>query len=408
MQSAEVILSILGQKSRENPHYVFRRLYRYLFQPEFCLYVQQKASLQIESSDLDQLIQQLRSERYDPSEKNEGQDVDQLVQEMLYLLLLTIYQPLLVQIRQPKRKIPELLTRIELAAKNCHWVFGAKIKTLSSRFPIAFLFQTMREKIEDGRLLELIRRFLLVFQKQGDQGEKKEATKLFLLLKDLCLLSLDRFIEQLNQELLPNSQVNYVRWGEEFLIFVKGTKRIAKQMRDKIAFFLGQNGFRLEEEKLTVRSLREKGILFMNYQLIQSSKGKLLFLIPHQIIQQRLSPFLKNGKSTHHRRRIHLPVQEMIKQYNDEISGLYHYYRFAHDVKKKLGKFRYYHFGSLLKTIARKEQCSVKQVLRKYGVRPMQKGKATIQMNYIDANRREKKISYFMKPFKRTTDLIGS
>jgi len=37
MQSAEVVLSMLGQKSTQNSEFVFDRLYRNLFNPDFYL-----------------------------------------------------------------------------------------------------------------------------------------------------------------------------------------------------------------------------------------------------------------------------------------------------------------------------------------------------------------------------------
>lgn len=73
-----------------------------------------------------------------------------------------------------------------------------------------------------------------------------------------------------------------------------------------------------------------------------------------------------------------MPALDMIQQYNSEIRGLYNYYCLATDVGKKLHKFKYYHYYSLVKTIARKEKSSVPKVIGKYGIDvPRKKGTGT-------------------------------
>jgi hypothetical protein len=91
-------------------------------------------------------------------------------------------------------------------------------------------------------------------------------------------------------------------------------------------------------------------------------------LVPEEVIHKKLKPFVRNGKAVHHNARINYPVLDILTQYNAEIRGLYNYYSLATDVSTKINKFRYYHYTSLEKTIARKENCSVAQVIEKYGV----------------------------------------
>lgn len=64
--------------------------------------------------------------------------------------------------------------------------------------------------------------------------------------------------------------------------------------------------------------------------------------------------------------------------YNAEIRGLYNYYCLATDVSTKIATFKYYHYYSMLKTIARKEKSTVGKVYKKYGVEvPRKLGKGT-------------------------------
>lgn len=48
--------------------------------------------------------------------------------------------------------------------------------------------------------------------------------------------------------------------------------------------------------------------------------------------------------------------------------GLYNYYCLATDVSKKLSTFKFYHYYSMVKTIAHKKKSSAKKVIKKYGI----------------------------------------
>lgn len=105
-----------------------------------------------------------------------------------------------------------------------------------------------------------------------------------------------------------------------------------------------------------------------NGRTIRKVNGRIQLLVPGEIIQTKLKRVMRNNKPVHLPERISDPVLNTLTAYNAEIRGLYNYYRLATDVSRKLSKFKRYHYNSLLKTIARKEQITVNQVLSKYGV----------------------------------------
>ena len=118
----------------------------------------------------------------------------------------------------------------------------------------------------------------------------------------------------------------------------------------------------------------------------------------------KLKPFTANGKAVHHNARVNLPLLDLITQYHAEIRGLYNYYCLATDVSTKIGKYRYYHYTSLKKTIARKEKCSVAQVISKYGVdvkRKQDTGTRKIVGTTYLTKEGEKTITYFNEPLKK-------
>jgi hypothetical protein len=75
--------------------------------------------------------------------------------------------------------------------------------------------------------------------------------------------------------------------------------------------------------------------------------------------------FTKNKKSVHFGTRTNMTVNKIIMIYSNELLNLYDYYSLAIN-KRIISKFRYYHYYSLLKTIAIKEKISVKTVMNKY------------------------------------------
>jgi hypothetical protein len=91
-------------------------------------------------------------------------------------------------------------------------------------------------------------------------------------------------------------------------------------------------------------------------------------LVPGQVIRDKLKPFKKGNKSYPCKGRSKLAVKEIIEVYNAEIWGLYGYYRLVVDASKKFGMFKYFHYGSMLKTIAGKMRLSVNAVVCGYGV----------------------------------------
>jgi hypothetical protein len=91
-------------------------------------------------------------------------------------------------------------------------------------------------------------------------------------------------------------------------------------------------------------------------------------LVPSKIINRKIEPFCRNGKPAHRTDRMNSKTDITIKQYNNEIMGLYNYYCMAGNVSKQLYRFQYFHYWSLVKTIALKYKLSLRQILNKFGI----------------------------------------
>jgi hypothetical protein len=205
-----------------------------------------------------------------------------------------------------------------------------------------------------------------------------------------------------------STRVRYTRFLDEFVVCILGSKQLAQTVQKEIQSFLrGALRLELHAEKSRIRNLADNRVRFLDYECKRQRAGSwnIHLLVPGDVIRERIRPFTKNGKSVHHNARIHLPLPKIIRLYNDEIQNLYDYYNLAADVSTKLGRFRYYHYTSLIKTIARKEKSSVKKVVNKYGIDVKRKQgtgtKKIIGVSIQTGDGEEQILTYFNEPLKK-------
>lgn len=472
MQSAEVVLSMLSQKSVQNSEYVFDRLYRNLFNPDFYLLAYSNIyaregnmteGVDAETIDgfntqrVEKLIASLRQETYYPKPvrrtsmpKKNGtfrplgipSFQDKLVQEVVRLLLQAIYEPIFKDTShgfRPGKSCHTALTQIKTTCKGTNWVIEGDIEGFFDNINHVKLLEVLSRKIADGRLLNLIEKFLKAGYMEFRQVHNSltgtpQGGIVSPILANIYLHELDVFMEQIcDRETTERSRrknavyqklnitrfyarkkgdyeqaeallkqmrtmhaqdpfdpgyikVKYTRYADDFVVMIIGSKKLAEQIREEIRAFVATSLMLvLSPEKTVITNLKDQRVRFLGYELAKSREDSQLtentrgvkmraanetiqLLVPGQVIQEKLKPFIRNGKAVHHNARINVPLLDLLTQYNAEIRGLYNYYCLATDVSTKIGKYKYYHYYSLLKTVARKEQCSIAQVVSKYGV----------------------------------------
>lgn len=509
MQKAEVVLSMLGQKAKEDRSFVFERLYRNLFNPDFYLLAYNNISDKegnltegIDQTTIDgfhmklveKLIEEMKTETYRPKavrrvsipQKNgKLRPVgvltfrDKLVQEVVRLILQAIYEPTFCDSShgfRPGRSCHTALVQIKKTCKGTNWVIEGDIKEFFENISFDKLLKILSKRINDGRFLNLISLFL----RAGYMENKKifhpltgtpQGGIVSPILANIYLHELDVFMEQLcdqystdakerqhyepyrklNMErfharkrgdyrraeallqqmrTLPSRdpcdpnylRVKYTRYADDFLVMVIGSKELSCQICDEIREFLWTNlGLELNTEKTLITNLADQSVRFLGYEIAKTRENTALtentlrvkkraanetiqLLVPGEVITEKLKPFVRNGKAVHHNARINDPVLDILTQYNAEIRGLYQYYSLATDVSTKINKFRYYHYTSLQKTIARKEKCSVAQVTEKYGVDvKLKQGTGTRKLLGVtyETKAGKKTLTYFNEPLKK-------
>ena len=183
----------------------------------------------------------------------------------------------------------------------------------------------------------------------------------------------------------------------------------------------------LSPEKTKITNLSNANVRFLGYDISKSKEnskqvidtigrkkrsvnGTIQLLVPGQVIQDKLKPFRRRGKAYPYVARANLPIMDIINLYNAEIRGLYNYYCLATDVSKKLATFKFYHYYSMIKTIARKEKSTVRKVIGKYGIDvPRKVGTGTIRVVGIRYNTKtgQNTMIYFNDSLKKVNKPLG-
>ena len=220
-------------------------------------------------------------------------------------------------------------------------------------------------------------------------------------------------------------RVFYVRYADDFLIGVIGSKADAEQIKKDVGSFIRENLHLEMSEEKTLITHGHNFAKFLGYEITVSkdgfnkktktgftrrvNSGKVLLYIPHDQWLKRLLTYdaLKIKYDKQHDNKeiwepvrrsclLHLDDLEILNQYNAEIRGLYNYYRLANNVSV-LNNFYYVMRYSMLKTFAGKYRTRISRIIRKY-----RKGK-DFAVEYLQKNGKVGQTLFYNKGFCRDT-----
>lgn len=514
MQTAETVLSILKQKSKQDESYGYDRIYRNFFNEDFFMRAYQKIHAKqgnmtpgadgktidgFNRKQIAKLIELFKTERYQPSPvkrtyipKKNGKMrplgiptfTDKLVQEVARQILEAIYEPIFSDNShgfRPNRSCHTALHQIKSTCRGTNWVIEGDITSCFDNIDHDVLLKLLSKKIRDGRFLELVRRFLksgyLEFkQKHNSLSGTPQGGIISPILANIYLHEFDNFMENIageyskgkkrrpnheyhvystrrtralnkgNQEIADEYlrkmqaipaldqmdenylRVKYVRYADDFVVCIIGSKGMAEEIKGRIARFMSSElHLELNDDKTKITNLSDGNVRFLGYDISKSQEntkqvvdsigrkkrsvnGTIQLLVPGQVIQEKLKPFRKRGKAYPYVARVNLPVMDIINLYNAEIRGLYNYYCLATDVSKKLATFKFYHYYSMIKTIARKEKSTVRKVFKKYGIDvPRKVGTGTVRVIGLKYNTKNglNTMTYFNDSLKMVREPLG-
>jgi Type II intron maturase/Reverse transcriptase (RNA-dependent DNA polymerase) len=180
-------------------------------------------------------------------------------------------------------------------------------------------------------------------------------------------------------------RLRYVRYADDFLIGVIGSKEDAERIKRKVGKFLKEElDLELSEEKTLVTHVSDKA-KFLGFEItkrvpkiekasyshgsMRKANGNLEFYMPHDyaikwLKEARAITYKKDGswKPVARYSLTNLSDLELLLIANSEIRGVYNYFKIAKNIHRQMSTLIYALEYSTLGTIARKRKSSVGKI----------------------------------------------
>jgi len=376
---------------------------------------------------------------------------DKLLQEVIRRFLESIYEPRFSECShgfRPGRSCHTALKQIRCYFIGSRWFIEGDIAACFDSIDHAILISILERKIKDSRFVNIIRAFLKAgyiedWKYNATYSGTPQGGILSPILSNIYLNELDskimeikeRFdlkrttiatleysrltsrigklevkakkaqgeakgaiigkIAELNKERRKypcrndsDKNIAYIRYADDFLIAVKGSREDCSAIKAELASFLRTElKLKLSEEKTLITHSAEK-VRFLGYDIsVRRSQAlrtdsigrkkkwlnwKIELAAPLEKVEQFL--FSKgivaqsaNGqlRYIHRKGYLYLPDHEILERYNSETRGILNYYQLAVNYNK-LGYFCYLMEYSCLATLAGKHSTSVAKTRRKH------------------------------------------
>ena len=376
---------------------------------------------------------------------------DKVVQEVIRLILNAVYEPVFLKCSHGFRPNKSCHTALKdiMGFNGVRWFIEGDIKGCFDNISHAVLLQVIGKKVKDHRFIELIRKFLKagymeewkvnrthsgapqggiispilsnIYLHELD-GYMQNLTEEFnrpaekMLNRDYKLLSsmverLKKLVDRANDETerselikqynetrkkmqqtpcksQTDKKLKYVRYADDFIIGVNGSREDCEQIKRAVKTFISQNlKMELSDEKTYIThssnaarllgydiSVRRNSIPKpdKNGVLKRSLNNMVQLTIP---FQDKIEAFLRSKNAVRFKDYKLFPAKrdyllnlsdlEIVSTYAAEMRGIFNYYNMAVDYYK-LSYFAYLMEYSCLMTLARKHKSPISKIMTKY------------------------------------------
>ena len=218
---------------------------------------------------------------------------DRVVQASLKLVLEPIYE---VDFRpssygfRPRRRAQDAIAEIHyLGSRSYEWVLEADIEACFDSIDHPALMDRMRQRVGDKRVLALVKAFLKagILTELGTEEDTVTGTPqggiLSPLLANIALSALDDHFAETWQTVMSTDMRRrtrrkkglgnwrLVRYADDFVVLVSGTRQHAETLRDEVAEVLAPMGLTLAAAKTRVIHLDE-GFDFLGFRIQRRRK----------------------------------------------------------------------------------------------------------------------------------------
>ena len=368
--------------------------------------------------------------------------LDKIVQEAMRLVLEAIFEPLFVDNShgfRPNRGCHTALKSVSQTFQPVQWVIEGDLAKFFDTISHEKLMLIIERKIKDRQFTKLIRKALKAgyfeFRKYKSnivgtpQGSivSPILANIFLHQLDLFVLSLkenfdkgtraprskdSRFFEyhilkarkegnpQLMRKLIAERSLSpsidfgsdsfkklaYVRYADDWIIGIRGTRKEAMDILDKVRKFCTSIESTLSETKTKLTGLNSESVPFLGTKItranhasfskigsvrrLRRNKLGIRFEAPLDRIRKKLvqSSFMSEGKSVPKFLWLHLEHDQIILLYNAVMRGFLNYYSFVHNFPRLVSYIEYILKQSCAKLLATKFHLgTMAKVYKKFG-----------------------------------------
>ena len=301
---------------------------------------------------------------------------DRVVQASLKLVLEPIFEadfkPCSYGFR-PKRRAQDAIAEIHFLGsptRNYEWVFEGDIEACFDTIDHTALMGRVRDRIGDKRVLRLVKAFLkaAVLTEDGSRHRTITGTPqggiLSPLLANIALSVLDEYFTQKWEALGPEwtrakrrragePVMRLVRYADDFVVMVGGTRNDAEALRDEIAAVLAPMGLRLSADKTRVCHIDE-GFDFLGWRIQRRawrSRTNKVALYTYPSKKSLASVVGKVRRLT--RRKHHRMLSDLLRRLNPVLRGWCNYFR--HGVSKRtFGYLDHYAFWRVVRWLKKR------------------------------------------------------
>ncbi|MCC8085694.1 MAG: group II intron reverse transcriptase/maturase [Clostridium sp.] len=386
---------------------------------------------------------------------------------------------------RPRKSCHTALTHVQKTFLGTKWFIEGDIKGFFDNINHNVLIGILRERIDDERFLRLIRKFLNAgyienWKYNNTYSGTPQGGVISPILANIYLDKFDKYIEkyiqtfnkgegrQLNKEYrltkdrkrrlvqklktetdanvrkdlirkikahseqmlnMPSSvemdegyrRFKYVRYADDFLIGIVGTKAECEVIKANITQFMSEKlKLELSAEKTLITHAQEAA-RFLGYEItIRNSNAtkrdkngnlkrmfnqKVVLLLPRDVVKKKLLAYdaakiiQTNGKEDWkpkaRRCMVNCKPQDILAQTNTEIRGFYNYYSIANNVSTICKRFSYIMEYSMYRTLAQKLNISVSKIIKRFS-----KGKDFI-ISYTDTKGKSKCRVFYNEGFQK-------
>lgn len=388
---------------------------------------------------------------------------------------------------RPNKSCHTALTHIQKSFSGTKWFVEGDIKGFFNNINHEVLIKTLKERIADERFIRLIRKFLNAgymedwkfhktysgtpqgglispilaniyldkfdkymkeYAKSFDIGKERRSSTEYKRLENkrsrLVAKNKSEQNESVREQLMDDirkvekeiintpyglnmdetfKRLKYVRYADDFLVGVIGSKAECMQIKANIAQYMSEQlKLELSEEK-TLITHAQNPAKFLGYEIyVRKSQalrrnrngvlrrpfnGRIVLNVSNETVRRKLldydAVYIKQVKGKEiwkpktRSYMIGMKPEDILAQYNAEIRGFYNYYSIANNISYLGNSFGFNMKYSMFKTFAQKQNMTMAQMIKK-----LRKGKDFI-IHYIDKKGQKKVRVLYNEGFRRKT-----